>query len=484
MSKEAIAPVPFLVDGAPAPGRGTPFESINPHDGSLVAVYAGGNEEDVNDAVASAVRAQADPAWRSMLPHKRASILHRISDLIERDADILAELQKDSNGKLLRECQFQVMSAQGIFRFFAGLLETDAGEVAPSRGAHMAMTIYEPFGVVAAITPWNSPLTLECQKVAAALAAGNAVILKPSEFTPSVGLHVAKLAIEAGLPKGLFNVLNGMGAEVGSALVRHPDVNMISFTGGTATGRAIAKIAGERLVPTALELGGKSPHIVFADADIESAAHAVVKGIFTSSGQSCIAGSRLFVETSIYDSFVERIIELTRDMKVGAPDDPDAKVAPLASFVHRDRVESYVKLAREDGGRVLIGGKRPEGAEFAKGAYFEPTIIDGLSNDSRACQEEIFGPVLCVLPFEDEQDLIHMANDTVYGLAAGIWTEDFKKAWRLARAIESGTVWVNTYKDLSVSVPFGGMKDSGIQREKGVHGLRVYQEPKTVFFGL
>ena len=476
-------PTPFLIDGVERLGSGESFESVNPATGRVNRIVSGAGAADVADAVASAVAAQRQPSWRMMLPHQRAAILHRIGALIERDADLLSARQREENGKQFTECRAQVAAASAIFRYFASLCETGVSEVAPSRGPYNSMVIYEPFGVVAAITPWNSPLTLENQKVAAALAAGNAVVLKPSEFTPTIGLHVARLALEAGLPKGLFNVVTGKGA-AGGALVNHPDVRMISFTGGTATGRAIARAAAERLVPVALELGGKSPHIVFADADLDAAVEGVVQGIFTSSGQSCIAGSRLFVEESIREAFVARVVARTRALVVGDPADPKTDVAPLSSFLHRDRVEGYVRLAREEGGEILAGGRRPEGGLFDRGAYFEPTIIAGLGNKARVCQEEIFGPVMCVLPFTSEEDLIAQANDTVFGLACGIWTESYKKAWRVARAVEAGTVWVNTYKQLSVSVPFGGFKDSGIGREKGHLGLRTYQEPKTIFFGL
>jgi acyl-CoA reductase-like NAD-dependent aldehyde dehydrogenase len=388
------------------------------------------------------------------------------------------------NGKLRSECETQAGAAAGAFRYFASICETMVSEIAPSRGPHVANVIYEPYGVVAAITPWNSPLTLEAQKVAAAVAAGNAVVLKPSEFTPGPARELGRIFLDAGMPPGILNVVTGSGLETGSALVQHPGVRMISFTGGTATGRAIGRIAAERLVPVALELGGKSPHIVFADADLDAAADAVVAGIFTSSGQSCIAGSRLFIERGIYDEFLERVVIRTNNLKVGLPDAEGVHVAPLSSFIHRERVEHYVQAARDEGGTIVTGGKRPGAAELQNGAFYEPTIITGLTNTAKACSEEIFGPVLCVLPFENEADLVEQANGTAFGLGCGLWTESYKKAWRVARAIDSGTVWINTYKELSVAVPFGGFKDSGIGREKGYYGIRVYQEPKTIMWGM
>lgn len=475
---------PFLIGGAWTQGEGTPFDSVNPATGDINGKIAGAGAADVDRAVRTAKAAQADPAWRDMLPHRRAAILRRIADRIEADADSLARRQMRENGKRLAECREQAAGAAAAYRYFAGLCEVMPSEVAPSRGPHLSMVVYEPYGVVAAITPWNSPLTLEAQKVAAALAAGNAVVLKPSEFTPTPALRVAELALEAGLPPGILNVVTGLGGETGAALVAHPDVRLISFTGGTATGKAIAREAAGRMAAVALELGGKSPHIVCADADLDKALDGVLHGMFTSSGQSCIAGSRLFVERAIFDGFVARLVTRTRALKVGAPDAPDTDVAPLSSFVHRDKVASMVEMARADGARVLAGGTRPDDAALANGAYFLPTILGGLDNTARICQLEVFGPVLCVLPFDDEADLVAQANGTAFGLAAGIWTGSMPKAWRLARALEAGTVWINTYKELSVSVPFGGVKESGSGREKGFWGLRTYQEPKTVMWGL
>lgn len=475
---------PFLIGTTWTTGQGRPFESINPANGRSNGLFGGASAADVDQAVRTAKAAQADPAWRNLLPHRRAALLRRIADAIEQDAEHLAQLQMSQNGKLLKECRDQAAAGAAAYRWFAGLCETMAGELAPSRGDHLSLVTYEPFGVVAAITPWNSPLTLESQKVAAALAAGNAVVLKPSEFTPSVALRVAELALAAGLPPGLLNVVTGLGTETGPALVDHPDVRLISFTGGTATGKAIAAQAAQRMAATALELGGKSPHVVFADADFDKAVDGVLHGIFSSSGQSCIAGSRLFVERAIHDRFLDALAARTRALRVGPPDDPASQVAPLSSFLHRDKVAAMVLMAVEDGGTILTGGKGPDDPALADGAYFLPTIVTGLPNTARLCQQEVFGPVLCVLPFDDERDLVRQANQTDFGLAAGVWTQDFAKAWRIARAIEAGTVWLNTYKQLSVAVPFGGFKESGSGREKGVFGLRTYQEAKTIMVGL
>ena len=398
----AIAAEPFIVNGQPVTGSGPTFDSINPATGTLNRRYAGASAADVDHAVCTAAAAAAQPAWRDMLPARRAALLNRAADLLLDRQEDFAVIQMVENGKLLKECRSQASYAAGTFRYFAALLETQTAEIAPPRGRHTANIVYEPYGVVAAITPWNSPMTLEAGKVAPAIAAGNAVVLKPSEFTPGPATLLARVFLDAGFPPGILNVVNGKGGETGQALVNHPGVAMVSFTGGTVTGRAIAVAAARRLVPVALELGGKSPHIVYADASFDEAVESVVSGIFSSSGQSCVAGSRLFIERPIYDRFLAAVVERTRALKLGLPDDPAASIAPLASFAHRDRVEGYVQSARADGGAILIGGNRPADPALAAGAFFEPTIITGLSNDATACREEIFGPVLCVLPFTDE----------------------------------------------------------------------------------
>jgi len=270
----------------------------------------------------------------------------------------------------------------------------------------------------------------------------------------------------------------------GEALIRHPGVHMVSFTGGTESGRRIARAAAEKLMPVALELGGKSPHIVFDDADLDAAAEAVAGGIFEGSGQSCVAGSRLFVQRRCFDAVVDKVVRLARSLKLGLPDAPGAQMGPLASFAHRDRVERFVATARAEGGQLLCGGARPDAAELQAGAYLLPTVVAGMANTATVCQQEIFGPVLCALPFDDEDDLVQQANDSAYGLAAGIWTGHYPRAWRVAQRLHAGTVWINTYKQLSISTPFGGFKDSGIGREKGVSGLRLYQQSKSIYWGL
>jgi betaine-aldehyde dehydrogenase len=482
--KRASDVKPLLIGGEWRADSDDVIVSVNPATGRVNHEVCAATARHVDAAVEAATQAAHASAWRDMLPHKRARLLANLADTIEARGEDLARTQMVENGKVLAECRAQAASAAATFRYYAAVCETLGSEVTPSRGQYLSMTVYEPYGVVAAITPWNSPLTMEAQKVAPALAAGNAVILKPSEITPSSGLALGQAALDAGLPSGVVNVLPGTGAVAGDALVRHAGVKFVSFTGGTASGRRIAAIAAEKLMPVALELGGKSPHIVCADANLEAAAAAVADGIFEASGQSCVAGSRLFVERTVYDRVLGMVAERARRLKLDLPDAPGAQLGPLSSFGHRERVERYVTSARSEGGQIVAGGTRPAERRLADGAYYAPTVIAGLTNAATVCQEEIFGPVLCVLPFEDDADLLRQANDSIYGLAAGIWTADFRRAWRIARALHAGTVWVNTYKQLSIATPFGGFKDSGIGREKGIGGLRLYQQVKSVYFGL
>lgn len=484
MSSAPAAPKAFLIHGEWIAAPEDTFDSVNPATGEVNFLVSSASADHVDAAVKSALAASNDAKWRNMLPHVRAQLLHRIAARITERAEELARLQMIENGKVWAECKAQAASAAATFRYYAAVCETMGAEITPSRGDYLSMTAYEPYGVVAAITPWNSPLTMEAQKVAPALAAGNAVILKPSEVTPSAALLLGEIALEAGLPPGILNVVTGFGATTGKWLVQHPGVSMVSFTGGTATGRAIGMIAAERLIPVALELGGKSPHIVFEDANLDTAVENIMGGIFEGSGQSCVAGSRLFVQRSIYDRLVGLLVERAGKIRVGLPQDPASEMGPLASFAQRNRVEKYVAAVQAEGGEILLGGKRPDAPELASGAFYLPTIIGGLGNRATCVREEIFGPVLCVLPFDEESDLIEQANDSLYGLASGIWTANYQRAWRVARALQTGLVWINTYKQLSISTPFGGFKESGIGREKGATGIRLYQQSKGIYWSM
>ena len=475
---------PLLIDGEWVHDDTHPLEPVNPANGTVNYRVSAATDAQIDAAVRSARAAAASKTWRAMLPHARARVLSKVADGIDANANELAKLQMIENGKVWKECLAQVASAAATWRYYAAVCETLGAEVTPSRGDYLSMTAYEPYGVVAAITPWNSPLTMEAQKIAPALAAGNAVVLKPSEITPSAALCVGRIALEAGLPRGVLNVVPGTGAVAGKALVAHPDVRMVSFTGGTASGRAIATVAAQRLIPVGLELGGKSPHIICADANLDAAVAAVVDGIFEGSGQSCVAGSRLFVERRVLDAVIEKLTRRARALRVDLPDAEGAQMGPIASFPHRARIESFVDAARRDGGEIVCGGARPNDARLEAGSFYLPTIITGLTNRATTVREEIFGPVLCVLPFDDEDDLVAQANDSAFGLASGIWSADYQRAWRVARALEAGTVWINTYKQLSIATPFGGFKESGIGREKGVTGVRLYQQSKGIYWSM
>ncbi|EKF18476.1 aldehyde dehydrogenase [Nitratireductor pacificus] len=465
-------------------GTGAEITSIFPADGSVNRVLRGASTADGERAIERAKRAQADPAWRNLKLHERARFLYAIADGIEANAQRIAHIQTRDTGKTLRETGALAASAAGTFRYFGAMLETSDEALTAQRGNALTMSVHEPLGLVGAITPWNSPIASDAQKVAPALAAGNAVLLKPASWSPLVSLELARIIEASGLPKGLFSVLPGSGREIGNLLVEHPDIAKISFTGGTETGRALAVKAAGKLMPVSLELGGKSPTIVFADADIEQALAGVLFGIFSSSGQSCIAGARLFVERPIYAQFVERLVAATKRLKVGHPFEADTQVAPLVHFDHRDGVAEHVRMALGEGAELLAGGAAPEGQDFDKGAYYLPTILAGVDNTARICREEVFGPVLVVLPFDDEADVIAQANDNEYGLACGIWTRDFPKSWRVGSAISAGTVWVNTYKQFSISTPFGGEKESGMGREKGRDGIRAYMAQKSFYTDL
>lgn len=466
-------------------GRGAVARSIFPADGSVNAEFSTASLEDVQEAVQAAHRAWQEPSWRNSLPVERARVLYKVADLIEQNVAELAALQTRDNGKPLAETRGLVMSAAATARYTAACLETLDTELTNARSREwLTMSVHEPLGVVAAITPWNSPIASEVQKLAPALAAGNAVILKPAEATSLIALELARLFEQAGLPPGLLSVLPGKGSVVGNAIAQHPLVKKISFTGGTSTGRQLAHIAAERLIGTSLELGGKSPTVVLEDADLDLAVNGVIYGIFSSSGQACIAGARLFVHANVYEAFLQRLVAKTQALRVGHPEHAATQVGPLIGEKHLNLVDAYVRRAEQEGGQIVVGGHRLTEGDLAQGNYYAPTIITGLGNRASVCQEEIFGPVLVVLPFEDEHDLVQQANDSVYGLAAGLWTENYRKAWQLARALDVGTVWINTYKKFSISTPFGGFKESGVGREKGRLSILSYMQQKSIYMGL
>ncbi|EPJ7993954.1 aldehyde dehydrogenase [Pseudomonas aeruginosa] len=475
---------PICIAGEWRAGGGDLYESLYPATGEAVARLHAASLEDVEEAMAGAHRAFRESGWAQRKPHERATVLYRIAALIRERSEELAQLQRLDNGKPIRETRNLVASAAATFQFFAAACETLEESITPSRGDFVSMSVYEPMGVVVAITPWNSPIASEAQKLAPALAAGNAVVVKPAEITPLAALALARICDEAGLPRGLVSVLPGKGALIGDALTRHPLARRVSFTGGTRTGKHIARIAADKMMPVSLELGGKSPTMVLADVDLDHAVAGVLYGIFSSSGESCIAGSRLFVASERYDEFMERLATGAAALRVGDPADERTQMGPLISARHRESVERYVEMGVAEGGRLRTGGVRPHGGAFDRGYFYTPTIIEGLTNGARLCREEVFGPVLVAMPFTSEEALIEEANDSCYALAAGIWTRDFQRAWRLGRAVQAGTVWINTYKQFSISTPFGGWRDSGLGREKGRLGILQYMEQKSLYWGL
>jgi betaine-aldehyde dehydrogenase len=476
--------LPLFIAGERRLGRGDEGATLYPATGEVVARLRAPSQADVEEAIVAADHAFRASGWAQKKPHERAAVLHRVAALIRERAEPLAQRQRLDNGKPITETRNLVASAAGTFQFFAAALETMEETITPSRGDFFTMSVYEPMGVVAAITPWNSPIASEAQKLAPALAAGNAVVIKPAEVTPLMALELAAICEEAGVPKGMVSVLPGRGSVIGDAITKHPLVKRVSFTGGTSTGKHIARIAADKMMPVSLELGGKSATMVLEDADLDHAVNGVLYGIFSSSGESCIAGSRLFVARNLYDGFLDKLATKAAALRVGDPADERTQMGPLITARHRETIEGFVALGRSEGGKLLAGGKRPDGAMYERGNYYLPTILAGLKNSDRICQEEIFGPVLVAMPFDDEEDLLRQANDSVYALAAGIWTRDYQKAWRIGRAVQAGTVWINTYKQFSISTPFGGWRDSGLGREKGRLGIQQYMEQKSLYWGL
>ena len=473
-----------LIGGRWRDGSGPLYSTEYPADGSVVAELHAASLADVDEAVQTAETARHRPNWAGLKPHQRALLLHRMAAGIRDRAEELAQLQRLDNGKPVSETRALVASAAGTFQYFAAACETLEDQVTPARGDYLTMSLHEPIGVVAAITPWNSPIASEAQKMAPALAAGCPVVIKPAEITPRMAIELARIGEAAGIPPGILSVLPGKGALLGDALVRHPLVKRVAFTGGTSVGLGIARLAADKLMGVSLELGGKSPTIVCADADLDHAVAGVLFGIFSSSGESCIAGSRAFVHRSVYAAFRERLLAGARALRVGDPALEATQMGPLVSGAHRESVERYVALGLSEGGQLLTGGTRLAGSLYERGYYYPPTVIEGLPNGARMVQEEIFGPVLALLPWDDEAGLVAQCNDNPYGLACGIWTRDYRSAWRLGAALQTGTVWVNTYKQFSSSTPFGGVKMSGTGREKGRLGILEYTTQKSYYWGL
>ena len=458
------------------------FDSYNPFTGEPWAQIAQGNAEDADRAVRAAHRAFTEGPWPQLNASQRGVLLHKLGDLVARDARKLAEIEVRDNGKLIAEMQGQLNYIPQWYYYFGGLADKIQGAVIPlDKKGLFNFTRHEPLGVVTAITPWNSPLLLAAWKLAPALAAGNTVVIKPSEFTSASTLEFAQLFEEAGFPPGVVNVVTGFGRDVGTPLVEHALVKKITFTGSDATGRAINELAAKTFKRVSLELGGKSPNIVFADAKIEDAVNGAVSGIFAATGQTCIAGSRLLLQESIHDAFMEKLLALAKTARMGNPMSPDTQVGPVTTRPQYDKVLGYIDIARKEGAKLLLGGGAATRPECGKGWFVEPTVFAGVDNKMRIAQEEVFGPVLSVIKFKDEEEATAIANDVRFGLGAGVWTSDIGRAIRMSERVQAGTVWVNTYRAVSYLSPFGGYKDSGLGRENGIDAMREYLQVKSVW---
>ena len=465
-----------------APAAGAYFDTDNPYTGEIWAQVARGNAEDADRAVQAAKAAFDAGEWADMRPTARGKLLVRLAEIIEREAPRLGELEVRDNGKLIAEMGAQAKYLAEWYRYFGGLADKVEGAVLPSdRPGIFNFTRYEPLGVIAMITAWNSPLLLLAWKLAPALAAGNTAVIKPSEYTSVSTLEFMDLVKEAGFPDGVVNCVTGFGAEVGQPLVDHPDVAKVAFTGSDMAGQRIYESAAKKIMPVTLELGGKSPNIVFDDADFEAAVMGAISGIFAATGQTCIAGSRLLVQRSIHDRFVERLVEVAGAARIGDPMSMDTHVGPVTTAPQYEKILHYMDVAREDGATCVLGGK-PYTGEGAKGERFvEPTIFTGVTNDMRIAQEEVFGPILSVIPFDTEDDAVAIGNDIVFGLAAGVWTSDIGRALRMSERLKAGTVWVNTYRAVSFMSPFGGYKRSGQGRESGQQAIKDFMQIKSVW---
>jgi aldehyde dehydrogenase (NAD+) len=461
-----------------APHSARAIASIDPATETVWAEVAEADDTDIDKAVAAAKAAMAGP-WRNKITAtQRGLLLYKLAELIRRDTAKLAELETKDNGKPLRDTTAEVQRAIDWLTYFAGAADKIQGEQIPFKPDALAYTRREPVGVVGAILPWNSPILLYAWKIGPALAAGNAMVLKPAEQTPVTALEIAKLVHEAGFPAGVFNVVPGYGATAGAALAKHTGVNKMSFTGSYATAQKIMALAAVNLKRCTFECGGKSPHIIFADADIDRALTVAVHSAFRSTGQSCSLGSRLFVQRSIYSEFVEKVAARSRRIRVGAPLDKKTHIGPQTSAEQLAKTESYIALGKQEGARLIAGGGRPKG--FERGYYIEPTVFADVDNRSRLAQEEIFGPVLAAIPFDTEEDVLRMANDVNYGLVAGLWTSDVSRAHRVAGQLEAGLVTVNTFRSTHWMLPYGGYKLSGIGRENGLEALHGFTELKTI----
>jgi acyl-CoA reductase-like NAD-dependent aldehyde dehydrogenase len=459
---------------------GQTFDVYDPSSGDVLATVAKATKADVDRAVGAARDALESKAWGGMPPAERGRIMLRIAQALRDRLEEVATLESRDNGKPLRQARTDVQVAARYFEFFAGVADKIMGNTIPLGPGFLDYTIREPIGVSAQIVPWNYPIQIGARGVAPALAAGCAVVLKPSSEAPMTALRLGDIALACGLPPGVLNVVPGTGSEAGAALASHPGINQLTFTGSVDVGVQVAKMAADNVVPVVMELGGKSPNIVFADADLDLAAQGVANAIFQNAGQTCSAGSRLLVERGAHDTFVERLAGRAKAMRLG-PGVSDPDMGPIISKRQLETIEQYVRIGKDEGAGIAAGGRRPADPALGRGFYFEPTLLDRVSPDMRVAQEEIFGPVLAIMTFDDVEEAVRLANRTQYGLVAGIWTRDINKAMAISSAIKSGQVYINTYgAGGGVELPFGGYKKSGYGREKGLESLASYTQVKNV----
>lgn len=471
----------LFIDGVWTSGSGGSAQVVNPFDASVVRTVDQAGEADVDRAVAAARRAFTGP-WRSVEAPDRGALLRRIADLLVRDKEEIAHTETLDTGKTLTESRIDVDDVTAVFRFYADLADKDAGRlVETGQPAVISRVVHEPVGVCALVTPWNYPLLQLSWKVAPALAAGNTMVIKPSEVTPLTSMHLVTLCAEAGVPAGVVNIVLGDGPSVGAPLTGHPDVDMVSFTGGLATGRAIIRASAETVKRTAVELGGKNPNIIFADTDFELAVDYAMLAVFLHSGQVCSAGARLIVEEPLADRLVDEIAARASRIRLGNGLEPGVEVGPLVSEAHRAKIEAFVASAREQGATVVCGGARPTDPALQKGFFYLPTVITDVRRDMRVIREETFGPILTVERFTTEEEALELGNDTEYGLAGAVFTQDMGRAQRVASGLRHGTVWINDYHPYVPGAEWGGMKRSGNGRELGPTGLHEYQEIKHVW---